>query len=104
MDASAPANPPIAMTCQSFRSLAGAPKALPACHTANYESAASTFTGMEMPHKPNTPVTSRQAVGALQQLCRDRPAHSCALGTEHKSCSDRDTQSSEAIALRCGNP
>ena len=39
MEASAPANPPIAMTCQSFRSLAGAPKALPAHHSASYKRA-----------------------------------------------------------------
>jgi len=32
MDARAPARPPMAMTCQSFKSLAGSPNALPACH------------------------------------------------------------------------
>ena len=60
MDASAPAKPPIAMTCQSFRSLAGAPKALPARHRADYERAASALTGKKMPHKPGTLMTSRR--------------------------------------------
>ena len=90
MDASAPARPPMAMTCQSFKSRAGPPKALPALRQSLLEEASfvpsshrsqAGYTRSSGCHPPRLCIVSQVSFaehchcrmqGEMQHLCSCR--------------------------------